>query len=599
MNVFSRDAVLRDRHALGRRRREAVLGEEREALRRHVLELGRHGRALQREVLERRARRDSRPRSARRRPTRPARRAPDRAPRRDSRGSAPPSRTSGRAARRRGVRASRRARPSVDHASCRVTGRARVAAPAACVCASRHATRRSASARSVVASIATANSAAFAAPALPIANVATGTPRGICTIEYSESSRAGDATGPGRRAPARWFSRRASRADARRRRRRRSARRAHRTPASPLRRTRTSRPACGAPRPRARRTRRRSSSTSRPRRASSPSRSRCPSRCRRARRRRTRTDRPKRFLPATRSLMNRRPAPKIYETRWVFARGRKGIAYCNDLLHATRSAGRNGSRVLSLADRRDRTMATEPAPTRATPRHIRLTSHPGQPGGAGGSLPIRWGAATAVERGPVVGTTTNRSQRNVIGTHSGSYGVYRALAVAAGSLTRGHRADLTNTSPTDPIGPYPQWATRRRSCRSTRGARRSPTSSPTQIAAGLRHPPDHRRHEGAHRPARDSPRDRVRPARARQPRAARERLGRRHQGRDRTGVVAARRGRRASASTRPTCAAPCSRRPAACTPSSSRAATSRSSCRRSAGRRCTSSATRTRSPIPR
>src|SRR5262249_43230117 len=42
-------------------------------------------------------------------------------------------------------------------------------------------------------------------------------------------------------------------------------------------------------------------------------------------------------------------------------------------------------------------------------------------------------------------------------THSGSYGVYRALAVAAKALPRGHRADLTNTLPTAPIGPYPQW----------------------------------------------------------------------------------------------------------------------------------------------
>jgi GTP cyclohydrolase II len=89
------------------------------------------------------------------------------------------------------------------------------------------------------------------------------------------------------------------------------------------------------------------------------------------------------------------------------------------------------------------------------PSHIRLTSHPGQ--GAVGAPAIRWGAADALERGPVVGTTSNRSQRNVVGTHSGSYGVYRALAVAAGSLTRGHRADLTNTAPTDAIGPYVQW----------------------------------------------------------------------------------------------------------------------------------------------
>src|SRR5438067_13773340 len=88
-------------------------------------------------------------------------------------------------------------------------------------------------------------------------------------------------------------------------------------------------------------------------------------------------------------------------------------------------------------------------------KHIRLTSHPGQ--GATSAPAIRWGAPSAAERGPVVGTTVNRSQRNVIGTHSGSYGVYRALAVAAGNLPRGHRADLTDTAPTDLIGPYPQW----------------------------------------------------------------------------------------------------------------------------------------------
>ena len=97
-------------------------------------------------------------------------------------------------------------------------------------------------------------------------------------------------------------------------------------------------------------------------------------------------------------------------------------------------------------------MPTDPAPH----KHIRLTSHPGQQG-ASGAPPIRWGAASAAERGPVVGTTTNRSQRNVIGTHSGSYGIYRALAVAAGSLVKGHRADLTNTAPTQAFGPHPPW----------------------------------------------------------------------------------------------------------------------------------------------
>ncbi len=100
-------------------------------------------------------------------------------------------------------------------------------------------------------------------------------------------------------------------------------------------------------------------------------------------------------------------------------------------------------------------MSTPPLtePSRA---HIRLTSHPGQ--GALGAQPLQWGAADPLVRGPVVGTTANRSQRNVIGTHSGSYGVYRALAVAAGNLTRGHRADLTDTAPTDPVGPHPAWA---------------------------------------------------------------------------------------------------------------------------------------------
>ena len=101
-------------------------------------------------------------------------------------------------------------------------------------------------------------------------------------------------------------------------------------------------------------------------------------------------------------------------------------------------------------------MAADSVETPRTPhpRHIRLTSH----SGGFGALPIQWGAATARERGPVVGTTLMLSHRNVIGTHSGSYSVYRALAVAAGALKREHRADLTNTAPTDAIGPYPQWS---------------------------------------------------------------------------------------------------------------------------------------------
>jgi len=86
--------------------------------------------------------------------------------------------------------------------------------------------------------------------------------------------------------------------------------------------------------------------------------------------------------------------------------------------------------------------------------HIQLTSHPR---GGGKAPPIRWGAATAAERGPLV-ATLNSGRRNVIGAHSGSYAVYRALAIAAGKLDPIHVPDLTNTLPVEPIGPHPQWA---------------------------------------------------------------------------------------------------------------------------------------------
>jgi GTP cyclohydrolase II len=87
--------------------------------------------------------------------------------------------------------------------------------------------------------------------------------------------------------------------------------------------------------------------------------------------------------------------------------------------------------------------------------HIRLTSHPAV--GGAPVRPIRWGASDPIERGPIIGTTTNKRDRNVVGTHSGSYGIYRALAMAAGTLGKAHKADLTNTSPTDAVGPYRAW----------------------------------------------------------------------------------------------------------------------------------------------
>ncbi len=89
-------------------------------------------------------------------------------------------------------------------------------------------------------------------------------------------------------------------------------------------------------------------------------------------------------------------------------------------------------------------------------RHIVLTSHPTRFGPK--PNPIHWGDADPLVRGPIVATLTNPVHRNAIGTHSGSYAVYRALAVASGGLQRNHRADLTNTSPAAHIGPYPSWA---------------------------------------------------------------------------------------------------------------------------------------------
>src|SRR5882724_5140651 len=90
------------------------------------------------------------------------------------------------------------------------------------------------------------------------------------------------------------------------------------------------------------------------------------------------------------------------------------------------------------------------------PKAIVLTSHPGGHGPK--PVPIVWGAEDPMVRGPLIGTVTNKAQRNVIGTHAGSYSVYRALAVAAGALDPLRKPDLTNTSPTHALGPFASWA---------------------------------------------------------------------------------------------------------------------------------------------
>ncbi|MBE9062630.1 GTP cyclohydrolase II [cf. Phormidesmis sp. LEGE 11477] len=88
-------------------------------------------------------------------------------------------------------------------------------------------------------------------------------------------------------------------------------------------------------------------------------------------------------------------------------------------------------------------------------KHIVLTSHPRR--SSEQPLAIQWGDPNPNERGPIIATLGNRTHRNAIGTHSGGYAIYRALAIASGTLDHDHRADLTNTSPTVSIGPYPIW----------------------------------------------------------------------------------------------------------------------------------------------
>lgn len=87
--------------------------------------------------------------------------------------------------------------------------------------------------------------------------------------------------------------------------------------------------------------------------------------------------------------------------------------------------------------------------------HVVLTTH--SPQMYKESIPIQWGAANPETRGPVVATLSDTRKRNVIGTHSGSYTVYRALSIAAGKFPVAFRPDLTLTDSTTKIGPYDSW----------------------------------------------------------------------------------------------------------------------------------------------
>src|SRR5258705_8851557 len=92
-----------------------------------------------------------------------------------------------------------------------------------------------------------------------------------------------------------------------------------------------------------------------------------------------------------------------------------------------------------------------PAKSNGASGHIRLTSH----SRGFDAPPICWGAPTAAERGPLIGTTTKRAHRNVIGTHSGSYSGYRGLAGAGGARARVKKGGPPHTAPPHAIRPLP------------------------------------------------------------------------------------------------------------------------------------------------
>jgi GTP cyclohydrolase N terminal len=74
-------------------------------------------------------------------------------------------------------------------------------------------------------------------------------------------------------------------------------------------------------------------------------------------------------------------------------------------------------------------------------------------------VPLKWGTGNPNERGPVIPSRLSSSikQRNAIGAHSGSYSIYRALAVAMGTLNSTHKPDYARTEPPVAIPPNPAW----------------------------------------------------------------------------------------------------------------------------------------------
>ncbi len=86
--------------------------------------------------------------------------------------------------------------------------------------------------------------------------------------------------------------------------------------------------------------------------------------------------------------------------------------------------------------------------------YVALTTHPTK---QSAEVKLNWGAETPDERRPVIGVEQLKVPRNAIGAHGGSYMVYKALAVANGSLDPTYKPDLHNTQPSFDIPPNKSW----------------------------------------------------------------------------------------------------------------------------------------------
>src|SRR5207244_10950658 len=81
--------------------------------------------------------------------------------------------------------------------------------------------------------------------------------------------------------------------------------------------------------------------------------------------------------------------------------------------------------------------------------HVRTGDH--------GTMSLRRGSSVPRARGPAVASPMVPRYPNAVGSYSGAYAIYRALAVATQALARDHRPDLTDTAPAALIPPHPQW----------------------------------------------------------------------------------------------------------------------------------------------